>query len=345
MYRWKGALLRVAVAVVAVPFACVWADGILHVTERATDVVFSTDDLRAMVPAAPEPPCDPPQPDESQAAESSPPSGEALLPDKDTTGTQCAEPAEAVAKVEPAVEQTRETTQEERCAAAVNPSEQGGAAEGQPSAESAPAPNGPETGAPLTLATGAEGSLASFAGPAAGSAGDGESTGAAGAGLIWDVTFAEPPTLENVARVAQTRLAACRVRRGFTELVLLGDGELVRPLAVDEFIAAYPAFGARRGILLPQSVLTPVEERLLVHGGGWQAWLLVEDALLADWVAEIEESPRLQGAAWPQVQRIAVRLAVERRAEARRCRIIVTEVRTREHAAEDAPRTSAPSPG
>lgn len=293
---------RVAIALAVVPLACVWADTILQVTESATEVVLSADELRALAssPAAGQ------QADEAaaqkadrertEAAEASaaPPGDREAEAEQDSGDAETAAVPAAIADTAPADAMVRDV-----------PATDAPAREG---AEATAPVDGIETPPQLQVSSGAEGSLASFAGAGTESSDDASSMPGRGAGPAWDVTFAVPPTAEGLSRLPQTRLAACRPRRGFTELILIERGELSRPMTVEDFLQLEPGYQARQGIVLGSSVLRSVEDRLVVHGGGWQAWLLVEDQRFARWLEQVRQALSARNLEWPQIARISAQL-------------------------------------
>lgn len=297
---WRAAARaagRVAVALAVVPLACVWTDTILRASKSAAEVVLTPDELRSLTAGQGSVQAGRPPTVEEPNQQPSAATGEQQNGEENPSAEQV-----STATGED-VAQTAEPDPEEELRKAPEPEATGDEATGQ--AEAAADAQPPPA---LPISSGAEGSLASFAGPGVESGGDEPAATGSGTGPAWEVTFAASPTPESLSRLPQTRLAACRARRGYTELVLVERGELSRPVTVDDFLRLEPAYQGRQGIVLSPEMLQPWQDRLLVYGGGWQAWLLVEDQLFARWLDEVRQSLASRRAVWDQVARIAAQL-------------------------------------
>lgn len=176
---------------------------------------------------------------------------------------------------------------------------------------------------------GSEGRLQSFLGSATTWAEDTAPDDGSGRGLAWTIRFDRAYSTEHLGTVAGTRLAAVRPRRGGAECLPISGWHLGPLQDVESWLRDHPQHSARHGILLPRSWFRELEDRLLPLGGGWQFWLLIEDALFAQWIEHVSRRLVVRGTTWEDATRIEARLTLIRVGGERQWRLEVTGIETK----------------
>ncbi len=146
--------------------------------------------------------------------------------------------------------------------------------------------------------------------------------------MAWTIRFDRAYPAEPLGAVAGTRLAAVRPRRGGAECLPINGRHLGSPQDVESWLREHPRHSARHGILLPRSWFRELDDRLLPLGGGWQFWLLVEDALFAQWIEQVSIRLAVRGTAWEDVERIEARLTLTRAGAEPQWRLEVMAIET-----------------
>lgn len=324
---------RAGVFLAVVVAASLWADTLLRVTEHTAEFVLDANDLEAMFQ---QPKTEIDADMDAAAGETSPERTSDNAETDQTNRTDKSEQEEAE-PVESAIPEDGDSTSAKHTSDA-DPATEAPTADEPPPADGGDTPPQDLTlhedaartlQTPMPTDTGTAGSLASFDGPGITSSGEDGPADAEPSGPVWEITFASAPTLDRLQAIPQMRLAACRSRRGFVELVLIDGRNTAEPMTVDQFVQRHPAHSLRQGILLDRSLLRPLEERLVVYGGGWELWLLVEDELLAEWTDEVLDSASNGQVAWHDMVRIAARLHLHREGDEVRCQFTVCDVESR----------------
>ncbi len=156
-----------------------------------------------------------------------------------------------------------------------------------------------------------------------------------GNGPVWDVEFHGGSATARRAQIDGARLAAVRQRRGFIEAVLIHDGQTSRPIPVEKLVHDYPQYRGRRGIMLARHWLGDVEDRLLGYGGGWQAWLLIDDRVFREWMTIVHHEVMTNRNDWNSVERIEAGVYLQETATACIMKFRLHRIHTR--APEQAP--------
>lgn len=313
----RGVLLGASVVV-----ACVWADALLYVSQGATEVVLAKEDLQALVNepppqhlSSPEPERDDPVPlagrEGRHAADAFEPVDEA--PHAAAVASEEIEPAESGDRKSVASGQVQTD---------------------QPSVDTSDV----DANAPVEHLTplGGQGTLASFAGESPHGSPDQEASPRAGrgAGTVWDVQFRGQPTIGMLRSIDGAQLAAVRQRRGFIEAALVRENGISPPTDLDDLLRGHPEYSGRNGIVLDRRWLDEVEDRLLTYGGGWQAWLLIEDGLFSAWRAAVDRRIKALGLNWESVERIEAAVQVRRVDKKIRANFLVLRLHQKQPPAE-----------
>jgi len=289
-------IIRALLLVASISLACVWSNALLYVSEEATEVVLAKEDLQALLN---EPAPEPPPRVEPGIGEAAP--APAPLPEPPPANEQTP-PLE-----QPTLPATVQATEDVIIA---DKNDQAPLADATDQTDHSPPA---EPIAPIT-SLGENGTLASFDG--SGVHGDPRNDGAGqsgqGNGPVWDIQFHGEPTTELLQRIKGARLAAVRHRRGFIEVALIRDGEISLPARVEELLRDHPEFLGRKGIILDRRWLGEVEDRLLNYGGGWQAWLLIEDAMFAEWLNAVNAHVKASQLGWDSIERIEAAARIRR---------------------------------
>jgi hypothetical protein len=303
-----GLLIRGVVLAGAVTIGAFWADGLLQASRRASDLLMTASDLQELAAAEPEP----------EAAEE-----EDDAPQAEATGMRSDE-------VSPTVSENGSAAARREAVAAdpVSASEASGALPDHVALPPVDEPPTVETASDEPLVAddpviepvaetndsvpdfGGEGTLQSFLGHAATSAEGSLPNGLTGRGPVWTIRFDRVHSAERLSAVPRTRLAAVRQRRDGAECLPIAGRQLGAAQTVDAWLSGHPEYSARRGVLLPRSWFREFDDRLLPLGGGWQFWLLVEDALFAQWIEQVSGPLAARQAGWADVLRIEARLVL-----------------------------------
>jgi len=291
----RGALLGASAVV-----ACVWADALLYVSQEATDFVLAKEDLQALVnepapqhPSSTEPERNDPVPITRREERKTTDASESVdeVPDAAAVVSEEIEPAESGERASAASEPLQTDP------AIVDPSDL---------VATAPVEH--------LIPLGGEGTLASFVGesPYGNPVQDATLRAGRGAGAVWDVQFRGESTIEMLRSIEGAQLAALRQRRGFIEVALVREDGISPPTDLDNLLRRHPGYSGRNGIVLERRWLNDVEDRLLTYGGGWQAWLLIEDELFIEWRTAVDRRIKAQGLDWESVERIEAAVQVRR---------------------------------
>ncbi|MCO6454194.1 MAG: hypothetical protein J5I93_02660 [Pirellulaceae bacterium] len=123
-------------------------------------------------------------------------------------------------------------------------------------------------------------------------------------------------------------LVAVRARRvpAVLEVISLNGDQLVGPLTLDEFSRLVGRASLNRGVLLDNDLLVPVQDRLLPLGGGWQAWMLLDETVWNQWRTTVESSLRQRALTWSQVRSLTIRLEQTKEDAQRGPRLAVADI-------------------
>ncbi|HPM84072.1 MAG TPA: hypothetical protein PLF81_25380 [Candidatus Anammoximicrobium sp.] len=286
----KQILLHVPLAAVSLLATAFWVDELLYVGKPVAQAVLSTEALKEALDEPDEPTDKGPEGDAARLAQdagASPPQDSAAAVEKQD-GKQ---PAAAVSASESSGQKRGELTAAAEQPPPLQPPAATPPAGSLSSAEAGqmPPPQSAESQLvqPVQLASSTtEGGLVSFAGNGLSGTDSQGSPTAGSAGFVFEIRFASELNWQTLQMVRGVLPVVVRQRRDFKEVALvMKDGRVAEPIALQELIAMRPEYEGGWAVLLPRERLLDLLEQTINHGSGWEPCCLVEDRRFGQWIA------------------------------------------------------------